>query len=182
MRPNLGVEIEAVRVAEVADRHTNNGVMLDQDIGFFVRLPHGRGYVEDTQDFARERSDAEVVCTTEIDLNIVTIDLIQQVCYDNTTNDYNVTIILENVGNREIDDLQTRVIGFEDRVPYSPEFNISIGAGKAKLVTWIHDFDELGHIAQVSMSPTISLGGKDVVCSGNQLKLVDIKSCEEVFD
>jgi len=149
-----------------------------------VVMNWGRGYVEDTQQFARERSDAEVTCTTEIDLNVISIDLVQQVCYNSTdqnVGEWNVTIILENAGSREIDDIQGRVISTGSRIPYAPFINVSIDAGRAKLITFIHNESDFGGIAQIALSPIIRLGGKEIVCSGSQLKLIDIQSCNEVF-
>ena len=148
-----------------------------------VVMNWGRGYVEDTQDFARERSDAEVVCTTDIDLNIVNIDLTDQVCYvDLGTNETNVSMILENVASRDIDSLTVRVIGTDSKVPFNGPLgnDTSIDAGEAQLFSFVYDHDTYGNISQIAVSPVIKLSGNDVTCSGSQLKLVGIKTCSEI--
>ncbi|MFC1753049.1 archaellin/type IV pilin N-terminal domain-containing protein [Thermoproteota archaeon] len=154
-----------------------------------VVMNWGRGYVEDTQDFARERSDAEVVCTTDIDLNIVSIDLTEQICYnssDGGTNETNVSMILENVASRDINSLNIRVIGTDSKVPFTPtiangsEEATEIDAGEAKLISFLYDHDDYGLISQIAVTPVIKLSGKDVTCSGNQLRLIGIRSCSEI--
>ena len=148
-----------------------------------VVMNWGRGYVEDTQSFARERSDAEVVCTTDIDLNIVNIDLTDQVCYNESdTDEYTVYMILENVASRDIDDLSVRVIGDKSRVPFDGPIgnDTEIEAGSAKLFNFTYDTSIYGNVSQIAISPIIKLSGKDVTCSGSQLKLIGLKSCSEI--
>ncbi|MFQ5474266.1 MAG: archaellin/type IV pilin N-terminal domain-containing protein [Candidatus Nanoarchaeia archaeon] len=154
-----------------------------------VVMNWGRGYVEDTQDFARERSDAEVTCSSEIDLDVVQIDLVKQVCYNTTTTPWtgqNVTMILENVATRDVETIQVRVISKGSRVPYMADLGNSsstgLNAGQAKLFTFMHNSSDLGDISQIAVTPTIQLGGKLIKCSGSQLQLLDIRPCSEIWD
>lgn len=145
-----------------------------------VVMNWGRGYVEDTQDYARERSDAEVTCTTDINLDIVSVDLTDQVCY-NGTNPANVSMILENTAARDIESLNIRVIGTSSKVPVSVVLNdSSLDSGSARLFTFDYNDSDYGDISQIAVTPVIKLSGKDVVCSGNQLKMIGIKSCTEI--
>ena len=147
-----------------------------------VVMNWGRGYVEDTQDFARERSDAEITCTTDISLDVVEIDLTKQFCINSTTDPANVSMVLENRKNRDINRLEVRVIA-GNGVPYTANIgnNTELDAGEARYFSFEHNQTEFGDIRQISITPVINLAGSDVACSSNQLRLIGIKDCSKVF-
>ena len=60
-----------------------------------VVMNWGRGYVEDTADDAREKSDRELVCASEIDLAAVDVDSVTQICYSENGADSNISMVLE---------------------------------------------------------------------------------------
>src|SRR5512137_3035476 len=73
-----------------------------------VVMNWGRGYVEDTANIARERSDTEVKCASEVDIQIVEIDSVPQVCYNETVaGNYTVYFIVENKKTRNVEKIES---------------------------------------------------------------------------
>lgn len=161
-----------------------------------VVMNWGRGYVEDTANLARERSDAEVTCTAEVDLSIVDIDNAPQVCWNQTgglNNNASVEFILENRKAKRIEGVEIRIIGTASRVPYTSQ-NVTNSAGtaltdedlaldenEAQYMELTYDYDIYGSPNQVKITPIIKAGGNDVSCSSNSEVVTDVKACTEVW-
>lgn len=154
-----------------------------------VVMNWGRGYVEDTANMARERSDTEVTCASEVGVDLVEIDNVAQICYNSTggaSNNATLEFILENKHSKEIEKLQVRLIGSATRVPLTLEVNESLTTNQAKFMNVTYnDGDgtdmELGELQQVKFTPYIRSGGSDVACPSSAETATNIKSCTEVW-
>src|SRR3989338_4406236 len=78
-----------------------------------VVMNWGRGYVEDTQDFAQQKSDSELRCSSDVKIDFIQSKTKKFVCFSNdTTNNIgNIQFTLTNIGEVDISELQTVVIG-----------------------------------------------------------------------
>lgn len=152
-----------------------------------VVMNWGRGYVEDTANIARERSDTEVTCASEVDIDIVDIDSVPQVCYntsDPVAANNTIYFIVENKQSLKVEKIQARLIGDKTRVPYTVdlggESNLTTNA--AKLLNLTYEDDKYGAPNQLKLTPYIKVGGSEVACSSSSEVATNIKTCSEVWD
>ncbi|MBW2996717.1 hypothetical protein KY349_00080 [Candidatus Woesearchaeota archaeon] len=151
-----------------------------------VVMNWGRGYVEDTANIARERSDTEVTCASDVDISIVKIDGVPQVCYnasfslDNTSVDF----IIENKKGKTVEKIQARLIASATRVPYTVDLGdiSNLTTNAAKLLNFTYDTDTYGTPTQIQLTPYIKVGGTEVACPSSAEISTDIKACSEVWD
>jgi flagellin-like protein len=149
-----------------------------------VVMNWGRGYVEDTANIARERSDTEVKCASEVDIDIVEIDGTPQVCYNDTGTEINVSFIVENKKAKDVEEISARVIGDATRVPLivdlGPDSNLTVN--QAKYLSLKYNETDYGFPQQLKLTPTIKVGGTDVACPSSSEIATNIKSCSEIWD
>ena len=149
-----------------------------------VVMNWGRGYVEDTANMARERSDTEVTCTTDVALAIVEIDNVPQVCYNETVvGEYNLSFIVENKKEKTIETIKARLIGAATRVPLIRDLgdNANMTTNTAKYLSFKYNKSEYGTPQQLQLTPYIKVGANEVGCSGNSVRETNIKPCSEVW-
>ncbi|MBI4738325.1 hypothetical protein HY772_01970 [Candidatus Woesearchaeota archaeon] len=156
-----------------------------------VVMNWGRGYVEDTAQVARQKSDAEVKCSTDVDIDFVTIDNVPQVCF-NTSDTLNpggasgndtVLFILENKKDSTIERLQLRLIGSTSKVPVVRDlgnWSKLLGA-EARLFNITYPESRGTPPSQLRVIPVIKSAGQEVVCAANGKSAIDIKDCSAVF-
>lgn len=151
-----------------------------------VVMNWGRGYVEDTANIARERSDTEVKCASDVDIAIVEIDGTPQICYNDTGNAQNkLEFIIENRKALDVEYLQARLIGEATRVPYTVTLGTTesnLTTNEAKYVVFNYTEATYGLPQQVKLTPVIKVAGQEVVCSQNAEVATGIKPCTEVFE
>ncbi|MFC1723307.1 archaellin/type IV pilin N-terminal domain-containing protein [Nanoarchaeota archaeon] len=148
-----------------------------------VVMNWGRGYVEDTANTARERSDTEVKCASDVDIAVVDIDGTPQICYNiSGTTDY-MEMIVENRKSTTVESLTVRMIGTSTRVPetYNLGDSSNLTANKAKFFNVSYDAGTLGDIQQVKITPTIKVAGQDVICAQNAEIVNNLKPCSEIY-
>lgn len=151
-----------------------------------VVMNWGRGYVEDTANIARERSDTEVRCASDVDISIVEIDGTPQICV-NTSGSPNsrLEFIIENRKSTEVRELEIRLIGDKTRVPYTVKpgsGDTNLTANQARYVNVTYDDTALGELTQVKITPMIRVAGNEVICSQNGETATNIKPCSEIYD
>jgi flagellin-like protein len=153
-----------------------------------VVMNWGRGYVEDTANIARERSDTEVKCASDVDVSIVEIDNVAQVCYNTTgdTGDANngtIDFIVENKKSTTIEKIQARLIGEATRVPYIVDLgdNSNLSTNQAKYLNMSYKRDTYGIPQQLKLTPYIKVGGSEVSCPASGEITTNIKPCAEIF-
>ena len=152
-----------------------------------VVMNWGRGYVEDTANVARERSDTEVTCASDVDIDVVDIDNNPQICYNSTGSGSNINIsvefILENKKARTVEKIQARLIGSSSRVPYIFDMgNTSeLTSNQAKFMNFTYDGDVYGPPDQLKLTPYIKVGGAEVACPASSEVATEIKTCEDVW-
>ena len=150
-----------------------------------VVMNWGRGYVEDTANIARERSDIEVTCASDVDINIVSIDSVPQICYNETGvgTEYNVSFIIENKKSKTVETIQARLIGSATRVPFTVDLgdNANLTTNQAKLLTFAYDESVYGKPIQIKLTPFIKVGGTEVACPSSSDISANIKACGEIW-
>jgi flagellin-like protein len=149
-----------------------------------VVMNWGRGYVEDTANIARERSDTEVTCTTEVGMAIVEIDSVPQVCYNDTGGANNtLEFIIENKKEKTIEKVQVRMIGATTRVPLIVDLgdNSNMTTNTAKYLNISYVEATYGIPQQLKLTPYIKVGANEVGCAGNSVTETDIKPCSEIW-
>jgi flagellin-like protein len=148
-----------------------------------VVMNWGRGYVEDTANIARERSDTEVTCASDVDISIVKIDSVPQICHNETSNK-TVFFIVENKKGKTVEKIQARLIASSTRVPYTVELGdvSNLTTNAAKLLNFTYDDSSYGDPTQIQLTPYIKVGGTEVACPSSAEVSTDIKACSEVWD
>jgi flagellin-like protein len=151
-----------------------------------VVMNWGRGYVEDTANIARERSDTEVKCASDVDVSVVEIDNTAQVCYNTTLVGGNHTLyfIVENKKSTTIDKIQARLIGDKTRVPLIIDLgdNSNLSTNQAKFMNISYDgVNTYGTPQQLKLTPYIKVGGQGVSCPASGEVATSIKSCSVIW-
>lgn len=151
-----------------------------------VVMNWGRGYVEDTANIARERSDTEVTCASEVDIDIVEIDGVPQICY-NITASANDTVhfIIENKKERDVERVQLRLIGSATRVPLTLDIESqrsNLTTNQAKYINVSYDDTVYGTPQQLRFTPYIRVGGSTVACPSSDETVTALKTCPEIWD
>jgi flagellin-like protein len=153
-----------------------------------VVMNWGRGYVEDTANIARERSDTEVKCASDVDVSIVEIDNTAQVCYNQTpgqpATNYSLFFITENKKSVTIEKIQGRVIGDKTRVPIIIDLgdNSNLSTNQAKMLNLTYNPDNLGTPQQLKLTPYIKVGGQEVSCPSSGEVVTNLKPCSEIWN
>jgi len=156
-----------------------------------VVMNWGRGYVEDTANIARERSDTEVKCASDVDIDIVEIDGTPQICYNLTASDNStLEFIVENKKSTTVESISARVIGDATRVPLTvdlgTEANLSTNEAKFLNVSYNDGTGggtglDLGTPQQLKLTPSIRVGGTVVACPSSSEIATNIKPCGEIW-
>ncbi|MBU2561791.1 MAG: hypothetical protein KKD17_05835 [Nanoarchaeota archaeon] len=160
-----------------------------------VVMNWGRGYVEDTANIARERSDIEVKCASEVDVSIVDIDSVPQVCYNSSAGsggpgNYSLEFIVENKKIKNVESIQARIIGDKTRVPLTVSLgdNSNLTTSEAKFMNISYNGGsgsglglDIGVPQQLKLTPTIKVGGTDVACASSAEIATNIKPCTDVW-
>ncbi|MFH1064216.1 MAG: archaellin/type IV pilin N-terminal domain-containing protein [Candidatus Woesearchaeota archaeon] len=151
-----------------------------------VVMNWGRGYVEDTANIARERSDTEVRCASEVDVNIVEIDSVPQICYNSTGgpgSNYTIEFIVENKKSRTVEKLQARLIGDKTRVPLTIDMgdNSNMSTNEARFLNFSYLESVYGNPQQVQLTPYIKVGAVEVGCPSSSEIVTTVKPCSEVW-
>ncbi len=151
-----------------------------------VVMNWGRGYVEDTANIARERSDTEVTCASEVDVDIVEIDSVPQICYNAsfTLDNTSVEFIAENKQSRDVEWIQVRLIGTATRVPLTMDLSTqasNLTTNQAKLMNISFETATFGTPQQIKLTPYIKVGASEVACPSSAETATNIKPCSEVW-
>ena len=160
-----------------------------------VVMNWGRGYIEQTQTLAADQSDALIICSTKIDLDLIEIDYEKQACFNASGNggDGTVQLILENRGTYGLEKIQFRAITDGSNVPVSQTENSSIGdsvlgPGEAGYfeINLTGDNTDATKVKQVAITPVVSVSGNEVACTGNQLVYSGLSGglgdCADIMD
>lgn len=148
-----------------------------------VVMNWGRGYVEDTANIARERSDIEVTCASEVNVKIVTIDSVPQICHNATSGNTTMFFILENRQSKNVEKIQARLIGDATRVPYTVDLGYAsnLTTNQAKLLNFTYDDGTYGAPMQIKLTPYIRVGGTEVACPSSSEIEINIKDCDVIW-
>ena len=136
-----------------------------------VVMNWGRGYIQETVDFAGDKSDTEIDCSLDVGLKLVEINNVRKICYSNQTN---ATILLENGPTKQISGLRFRFISAADEINIS-DYNTTISKAQTVKVVVNQSFGE--NISQVKITPKISLGNQEVLCTDNSIVVTEINAC-----
>jgi len=144
----------------------------------------GRGYVTATTEAATETSSAELACGSNVDVGIVSIAGVRQICYNSTAN--NVEFILENRKNTKVYDIRCQIMGTASKIPVTvTALNVSgQEAGlKESGSDLLHcDIDpSIGSPKNVRLIPSLSVGGKIQQCHVASFDVDDILPCEQIL-
>ena len=138
-----------------------------------VVMNWGRGYVEETQAFAKEKSSTEIRCSMDIRTEIIKVGERSQVCYNDADSVINFTI--QNSGTVRIDGMRVQAIGNKSIV--SLELNETFNTAEPRRRYMNYSVESNGSIQQLRFTPMITVEEKGVWCAQNVLKVEGIDSC-----
>lgn len=147
-----------------------------------VVMNWGRTYVEDTATLAREKSDTEIKCSSDVKIEFLKVKSVKKICYDyTTTTKLNMTI--ENTGKLDIVGLQVTVVGSKD-------INTTLLDLKAANLTLKRsrfyrnetvELNDLGTPEQIRIVPEIEIEGNRISCPASALvEETYLKKCSEI--
>jgi flagellin-like protein len=146
-----------------------------------VVMNWGRGYVEDTADFAKQRSDQEMKCTTDVGIDFVEIGGEDQICYNATLDGDQLVFetVLENTKRTDIRGLRIRVIGNESKIPLTiEEDDFQILEGESKFLVFNYTNDTYGYPEQIKITPRVLVSGEEISCSNVGVEIEEVEVCE----
>ena len=142
-----------------------------------VVMNWGRGYVEETAAFAKEKSNTQIGCSMDLGLKLHRIGGVLQVCYNDTTPSSTLLkFTIENSGNKNIEKIQATVIG-EKLINTTEIDNSTIDKAYIKRFNVTYDNTTVGSIQQLKITPFIEVDGKEVPCASNAVTAEDIEQC-----
>lgn len=136
----------------------------------------GKTYVETTANDAQKKSNLELSCQQDIDLDVKEISNSLKICY-NTSGHY-IEVMLENNGNVNITGMRFVIFDSFDNVDIITNNTFSIGPGYVSSKTKINH-SLTNDIIQVEFIPKIKPRGSSIseLCSKNSLIVEDISAC-----
>ena len=141
-----------------------------------VVMNWGKDYVETTAKNAGDKSNMELACHQDIDIDIKEIQGVPKLCY-NTSSTY-VEFILDNNGEKNIEGMRFVVFDSSSNMNISNNLSFTIGAGGiSKLTRLTHGLNN--SISQVEFIPMIKPKGaiSAQLCSKNALIKDDLVAC-----
>ena len=147
-----------------------------------VVMNWGRTYVEDTASLAREKSDTEIKCSSDVKLEFLSIKNVEKLCYEyTTTTKLNMTI--ENTGKLDIVGLQVTVVG--EKNINTTEIDLKAVNASLKRSRFYRnesiEMSDLGAPTQVRIVPEIEVSGNRISCPQTALtEDTFLKNCSEI--
>jgi flagellin-like protein len=147
-----------------------------------VVMNWGRTYVEDTASLAREKSDTEIKCSSDVKLEFLKIKNVKKLCYEyTTTTKLNMTI--ENTGKLDVVGLQITVVGAKNINTTELDlkaYNLTLKRSRFYRNETI-EFNDLGVPQQVRIVPEIEVEGNRISCPSTALtEETFLKKCSEI--
>jgi len=128
--------------------------------------------------WGRASLEAGSQCAVNLNLKLVEVEGIPQVCYSGAGPNGQVSFIVENGPNADISQLQLRIIGSK-KIYMTDLADSSIKANYPLMKTIPYNFDLFGSIKQIKLIPRVILFPNEppLVCSEQALILEDIREC-----
>jgi len=147
-----------------------------------VVMNWGRTYVEDTAAFAREKSDTEIKCSSDVKLDFLEVRNVKRLCYEyTTTTKLNFTV--ENIGKLDIVGLAVTVVGAKNINTTALDLkgqNMTLERARFYKNETL-DMGDLGVPQQIRIVPEIEVEGNRVSCPATALvEDTFIKKCSEL--
>ncbi len=132
-----------------------------------VVMNWGRAYVEDTANFAQQKSDTEIKCITDAKLDFLTIDGVRKVCFNSSFGSTGaVHFIVQNTGTAQVTGLTLTAIT-EDGIDNK---TIAVNLSRSGLFKAEMNFTTATTSVQTfRIIPQIKIQGKDTLCPKNEL-------------
>ncbi|HLC47320.1 MAG TPA: archaellin/type IV pilin N-terminal domain-containing protein [Candidatus Nanoarchaeia archaeon] len=178
-QPIFSVRIPRIGILPAGKRGVSPLIATVLLIAFAVALGAvvmnwGRGYVEETQDFASQTSRREIKCSIDITMEIIKIGGRKQICLDNQTNTVNFT--LQNSGPVDIKGIRIQALSNSSSI-VSNELNETFETAVPKRRYINYSYTGNGSVSQVRFTPLIEIEEKKSWCAQNVLKVEDISIC-----
>jgi len=138
-----------------------------------VVMNWGRSYAQETADTVRTKSDKDVKCSIDVDLEIARIGGAPELCYGGSGTTGYVYFIINNVGTAKITQIDFTVIGNKAVYSNSTLNGTSIPVAGSLRQNISYSYTTYGKIKQVRIIPKIKVAGVSVACSGNALEKDD---------
>ncbi|MBU0980505.1 MAG: hypothetical protein KJ709_06880 [Nanoarchaeota archaeon] len=138
-----------------------------------VVMNWGKTYVEEQAEDVQERSDQQIVCTTDVDMKWWKRGSTKKVCYGPGY----VFFMVENSGTRDLTDLKLIIDGENDVFINQSILNATFIKADVKRFNVSYDNATYGTVMQVILTPSIDIGGKTKICTGRELVESDPQAC-----
>ena len=124
-----------------------------------VVMNWGQSFTKQTIDNTETTQKTTMGCSFDVSIKEVEINGEPQICYDAATEE--VEFLIRNNGNKALTGLQIQVVGDAD--VSLDDINETLAVGRVTKGT--SDYSVAGNFSQVIITPRITVGGTDVLCS-----------------
>lgn len=138
-----------------------------------VVMNWGRGYVDDTTQFASEKSAKEIRCSMDISIKFIEFDDEKQICLDNGTDTINFT--LQNSGTVQVEGIKIQAIGNSSIVDQDINRSLPIAGILKDYINY--SLSGNGSLKQIRVTPMIKVEGSKMLCAQNVLVKEDVGIC-----
>ena len=127
--------------------------------------------------WGRAQVEAASKCAIDIELDVVELNEIPELCFSGAGEDGVLHFIIENGPNIDIEELQLSVIGTKNVLNMRIDERVEIGFSLLKDIPY--NFNEFGEIRQVRIIPKINLYPEEdpILCPEQAIVLDNIRSC-----
>jgi len=136
-----------------------------------VVMNWGRTYVEDTAKFAREKSDIEIKCSSDVKLEFLKIKDVKHICYYYDASNLKVNFTVENTGKLDVYGLQVTVVG--NKEVNTTEIDLEASNNVLKRARFYKNtsvnMGDIGDPSQIRIVPVIKIEGNKNACPGTAL-------------
>ena len=143
-----------------------------------VVMNWGKDYVVTTAKDVSEKSNLDLSCQQDIELDVKEIGNVPKICYNNGSS---IEVMLENNGRTGITGMQIILFDSNDNLEIIKNESLAIAAGAVsnKLNISYNQTTLTGSIAQAEFIPMIKPKGatSSKLCSKNSLVVDDITTC-----
>ena len=134
----------------------------------------GSVYVKGQTTNTETSSDRDITCSMDVALEIIQIDNVYKICYNNASDQ--VEFIIQNKGRKKIESILVNLVG-NISVPNSQMINQTLEVGYVAKMNVSYDDAVHGVLKKAMYIPKVSVGGVTVTCSKNAYTKEEIDNC-----
>jgi flagellin-like protein len=126
-----------------------------------------------------EKAKADVMCSTDLELEVPEVNDEYKVCKVTTGSPYLLNITVTNTGTVRVDDIQVKVFGDNGFVANDSVLPDGLARGATVAISVEYDETDIGNLQQINIVPRMKKAGQieKLYCLSSQIVLADLQEC-----